>query len=154
LNILNYKGKLEKEIKTILPKPEKMQKRDLDQWKEMRKKMYLERKPDLYNRFGRLIEKYDKSVHKKKPDISFLEITPDGNILIGVPKTSNYWLLDHNRRLITQVSPRGWKLRITEHFIVFTTYSKDENIVIQCMPRKGSEEQDLQRLSKIKSLES
>ena len=154
LKLLNFNGEEAGQIETKLPEPEKVKQKDFDNWRKRQIKLMKERDSEWYGQFGRVIEKYDKSVHKKKPNISSLEITPDGNILIGVPKTANYWLLDYNGRLITRVSPRGWRFRITKFFIFFITQGKDGNYLVQCMPRKGSEEQDLQRLSKVKSLES
>jgi hypothetical protein len=136
LHVYDYKGKLIKEIAIPLPEPHKVTKRDLDEWKERIK----ENIPDKiwYNQFGRVIEKYKKSIYEKIPNLSSLSLTPEGNILI-----SGSWLLDEEGKTLVHIGTEAYGIRITPSFLFLVSRDEEENTLIHRLKRKGSEEEDL-----------
>jgi hypothetical protein len=70
LQVLDYDGKLIREIRTPLPAPEKVTREDLDCWRERRKENIGDQM--WYKRFGTVIEKYKKSIYDMKPNLSGL----------------------------------------------------------------------------------
>ncbi len=151
LKVYDYKGKLIKEIDTPLSEPEKVTKNDLDEWREERKRGF--RDKAWYNRFGRVIEKYKKSIYEKRPNLDRIFLTPDGNILISgllddeVQKI-NHWLLDENGKIVAKIRTEFPILEISKHFIFYRTTDEEENILINCLKRTGTEKEDLLRLEK------
>lgn len=151
LKVYDYKGKLIKEIDTPLPGPEKITKNDLNEWREERKRGF--RNKAWYNRFGTVIEKYKKSIYKKRPNLDRISLTPDGNILISGlwdddAQKRNYWLLDENGRTIAKIGSEFSYLVISKHFIFYRTTDEEENILIHGLKRMGTEKEDLLRLEK------
>ncbi|MEW5901094.1 MAG: hypothetical protein AB1715_06495, partial [Acidobacteriota bacterium] len=105
-------GKLVRLIATELPESEKVRDKDLDRWREEKKRFLREINPDWYNRFGSVIEKYTKSIHKLKPRIAGLQATPEGNILVaGVADEksgeADYSLLDRTGKTLARVNVRA-----------------------------------------------
>lgn len=151
LKVYDYEGKLIKEIDTPLSEPEKVTKNDLDEWRRIRKESV--RDKQWYNRFGTVIEKYKKSIYEKRPNLIGISLTPDGNIFISglwddeVQKI-NYWLLDENGDTITKISTRYFDLEISKHFVFYRTRDEEENILVLCLKRTGTEKEDLLRLEK------
>jgi len=47
----------------------------------------------------------------------------------------------------------GAGIRITENFIFFTTLDEDENDLVHCVKRKGSEKEDFLRIKKFETLD-
>lgn len=148
--VYDYQGKLVREIATDLPKPEKVTGKDLNAWRKSREEMMMVRNPDWYNRFGRVIDKYKKSLYDK-PNLDEFTLTPDGNILVAGPTDyeeteGNYWLLDENGKTQAHIKTSVFGLRISEHFIFFYTTDEDMNIFLHCVKRKGSEKEDFLRI--------
>ena len=151
LKIYDYNGKFIREIVTTLPEPDKVTGKDLNVWRKRREELMTGRDKYWYDRWGKVIEKYKKSIYEKKPNLSGISLTPDGNILITGPsgyeeRKINYWLLENNGKTLTRISLEGWGLRISEHFIFFMTSDEDENILVHCIKRKGTEKEDLSRI--------
>jgi len=151
LQVVGYDGKLIKEIKTPLPYPEKVTKKDLDGWRERRKENIGDQM--WYNRFGTVIEKYKRSVHDVKPNLSGLFQTPEGNILIsgtteeGVEDVE-YWLLNNEGKALVQGLTGSLGLRITRNFVFYGMRDEEENYSLYALKRKGPEVQDLKRILK------
>lgn len=97
--------------------------------------------------FPRVVEKYKKSIYDKKPNLSGISPTPDGNILVSGPwsedEKTEYWLIDENGKTIALVSLDCEMLRVTEHFIFFSTTDEEGNYLIHCLKRSETESRDL-----------
>lgn len=146
LYVYDYEGKLITEIKTPLPEPNKITQRELDDWRERRKESIMDK--IWYNRFGRVIEKYKKSIYEKIPNLGGLSLTPEGNILISgrlgdEDEERDYWLIDEEGKTLAHTRTDAYGIRISPHFIFFVSMDEEENISIHRLKRKGSEEEDL-----------
>jgi hypothetical protein len=151
--VYDYKGKLIREIETELPKPQKVTNKDLNAWRKRREESFADRDPSWYNRFGRVIEKYKKSLYDK-PNMDGISSTPDGNILVEGSEDfeeteENYWLLDDNGKILAQMKIAGSWLRIDKNFILFHTSDEDGNILVHCLKRQGSEKDDFLRIKEL-----
>jgi len=154
LKVYNYDGELIREIETTLPEPERVTKKDINAWRERRKELLTERDKYWYSRWGKVIEKYKKSLYEKRPNLSGISITPAGNLLISGTRSyeeeeTNYWLFEENGKTLAQISLDGWRLRISEHFIFFMTSDEDENILAYCLRRTGKEKEDFLRIKDL-----
>ncbi len=150
LKVIDYEGKLMGEIETPLPEPEKVTNKDLERWKERRKESF--RDKTWYNRFGRVIEKYKKSIHEKRPNLSGIAFTPEGNILISgrwsdEEQSIGYWLLDEEGNSLAQITIEARNLRISRHYIFYGTTDEEGNILVHCLKRGGSEKEDFLRIA-------
>jgi len=148
LKVYDFKGILVKEIDTPLFEPEKVTKNDLDEWRRIRKESI--RDKQWYNRFGTVIEKYKKSIYEKRPNLEGISLTPDGNIFISglwddEEHKRDYWLLDENGKTVAKISTQYFGLDISKHFIFYRTRDEEENILINCLKRTGTEKEDLLR---------
>ena len=151
LKVYNYEGALIGEVKTTLPKPEKVKNRDLNEWRKLRKEAV--RDQTWFNRFGRVIEKYKKSIYDKKPILSSISFTPDQNLLVSSPwseeRGTDYWLLDDKGRTLTQINLESGWLNISKHFVSLTAEDELGNVRVICIRRGGSESDDLQRVEDL-----
>ena len=153
LEVYDYQGKLIREIKTALPAAEKATSKDLNAWRKLREEYMIVRNPDWYNRFGRVIKKYKKSLYDKS-NLDGISSTPDGKILIEGAEDfeeteENYWLLDGNGKTLAQMKISGSWLRIDKNFIFFHTSDEDGNILVHCVKRQGSEKDDFLRIKEL-----
>jgi len=149
LQVLDFDGKLIREIKTPLPAPEKVTGKDLDSWRERRKENFEDKM--WYTRFGTVIEKYKKSIYDVKPNLSGLSRTPEGNILIsGATEEGeeyrHYWLLDEEGKALAKGMTRSFGLRITPEFVFFGTRDEEGSYSLYALKRKGTEDQDFKRI--------
>lgn len=149
LYVYDYEGKLITEIKTPLPEPNKITQRELDDWRERRKESITDK--IWYNQFGRVIEKYKKSIYEKIPNLSGLSLTPERNILISgrladEDEERDYWFIDEGGKTLAHTRTDAYGIRISPHFIFFALRDETENIYIHRLKRKGSEEEDLLRI--------
>jgi hypothetical protein len=146
LRVYDYDGNLLEEIKSPLPEPKKVMKRDLDQWRRRRKEDAGDK--DWYQRFGTVIEKYKKSIFEWKPNIDELSLTPDGNFLIA-GETENrdlptdYWLLDKTGKSLVRGSTQAEELHITRDFLFYGMRDEVGSFQFYAQKRAGSEIQDL-----------
>jgi len=154
LDIYNFKGKICGQIKTPLPKPQPVTTKDLENWKEF-KKNRLDK--NWFNRFGKVIYKYTNSIYEFKPNLEELSSTPANHLFIeGIMNESSqltpYWLLNTKGEILKkiEISSPIYKLKISEHFIFASTRDEDENLMILCFKRKGSEAEDLEQVSQYK----
>ena len=151
LQVYNYQGKLIKEIQTPLPEPEKVTRKDLNMWRERRKEAYASRNPDWWNRFGKVIDNYKKSIYKEHPNLSGIALTPQGNILISSRwdeenNRSLYWLLDESGETKAEVTSTAGGVSISKSFIFFRKADEDGIITVYAQKRTGSEKEDLLKL--------
>ena len=149
LYVYDYEGNLITEIKIPLPEPNKITQKELDDWRERRKESITDK--IWYNQFGRVIEKYNKSIYEKIPNLSGLSLTPERNILISgrladEEEERDYWLLDEEGKILAHIRTDVYGIRISPHFIFFASRDEDGNILIQRLKRKGSEQEDLLRI--------
>ena len=82
-----------------------------------------------------------------------IEEGPDGNIFISglwddAAQKRNYWLLDENGNALAKIGAEFSYLIISKHFIFYRTTDEEDNILINCLKRTGTEKEDLLRLEK------
>ena len=149
--IYDGSGKITGEIKTPLPEPQPVTPEDLEKWKIN----FIEnfRDKDWFNRFGKVINKYKKSIHEKKPNLNGISATPGGNLLAvgrwdSQKNTQSYRLMDLKGAVIKNMEINGYGLKISEHFVFCIAGDEDENTLVLCLKRKGNEAEDLARLEK------
>ncbi|MDH7511668.1 MAG: hypothetical protein QHH14_01830 [Clostridiales bacterium] len=151
IQVIDYSGKLARKIETSLPKPEKVTGKDLDEWKKQRREMIQSRDPDWWGRFGKVIEKYKKSIYPYKPTIWEINRTPQGNFLIaaridrGQPRRG-YWLMDGDGKQLIKVDTSAWIMGISPHFIFLGEVDEGGIPSIKALERQGREEDDLLNL--------
>jgi len=152
--VYDFEGALIHEIKTMLPEPDKVTGKDLDEWRRMRKKEV--RDESWWSRFGRVVERYKKSIYDKKPILSGLSLTHDGNILISSPRRegekTTYWLIDENGNTLAQIALVSEMLQISKHFIFLRTTDEEGNYQVVCIRRRESESNDLLKLEDMEIL--
>jgi hypothetical protein len=146
MEVYDLSGKLVTTIETKLPKPETVKDKDLDAWREERKRLSRERDPDWYNRFGSVIEKYTSSIYKVKPMISGLSVTPAGNILASgawdpVKAYRTYWLLDETGRILAQMEIAAG-VSLSRSFIFVVIADEESNMRARCLKRSGNDKDD------------
>lgn len=150
-HVYDYEGNLLKEIKSPLPEPEKVTKKDLTQWRRRRKEEA--RDKDWYQRFGTVIEKYKKSIHELKPNLDGLSLTPDGNILVAGETEEgvefvDYWLLDKEGKILVDGQTNTAGLHITRSFLFYGRRDEDGSFQFYVQKREGTETQDLKKFLK------
>jgi len=146
--VYDYEGTLLKEIKSPLPEPEKVKKKDLDLWRKGRKEQA--RDKDWYQRFGTVIDKYKKSIHEFKPNLDGLSLTPDGDILVAGEAEAgvayvDYWLLDKKGKILVHGRTNTAGLHITPNFLFYGIRDEDGSFQFYAQKRAGSETQDLKK---------
>lgn len=151
--VLDYEGNLIREIVTDLPEPDKVNSKDLDAWRTRRKELFMDRNPAWWQRFGSVIEKYKKSLYKK-PNLNTISRTFEGNILVSGPThygepEGDFWLLDDNGKILAQMRLAGFDVSIAENFVFFYSQDEEENILVHCVKRKGSEKEDFLRIKEL-----
>ena len=148
LKLIDLNGKNIGNILTPLPVPEKVTDTDMEKWRKLKKDSFSRRDRTWYNKFGKVVDKYKKSIYKLKPNISEMSLTPSQNILIGGvlksgEKKTNFWLITVKGKIVTSFTARIWGIKITKNFVLFKSSDEDENTVINCFQRKGTEKEDL-----------
>lgn len=154
LRVYDYEGKLTREIKTMLPDPEKVTGKDLDEWRRLRKEAV--RDASWWNRFGKVVEKYRESVYDKKPVLSGISSTPNGNVLISGPsregEKTKYWLVDEKGDTLVELDLSAGMLRISKDFIFFSTIDEEANLQVHALERAETESKDLLRVKDAESI--
>jgi hypothetical protein len=156
--IYDMKGKITGEIKPPVPQPQLVTDKDLEDWRQRTKNRF-RRDEAWFNEFGRVVYKYDKSVHKMKPNINSISSTPGSNLLIAglwnLEKNSRpYWLMDLQGNAIKtiEITAPIYSLMISEHFIFAKFSDEDGNTLILCFKRTGTEADDLARVARLDNL--
>jgi hypothetical protein len=152
LQVLDFEGKLLREIETSLPAPEKVTSSDLTQWRNRHREMMQARDPGWWARFGTVIEKYKKSIYSHKPAIWEIGRTPQGRFLIGSLVDSDrpqrgYWLLGRDGKELVKINTSAWILSLAPDFILIGEVAEDGTASIKALKRQGKEEADLLKLS-------
>jgi hypothetical protein len=153
MKVFELDGRLVRDIETDLPEPEKVISEDLDAWRQRRKDYMMQRNPSWYHEFGRVIEKYTKSLYDK-PNVSTISATPDGNILVACPRdpkagNREYLLVDTNGKTLADVRLNAGSLRISQHFVLFLRSDEEGNILVHRVERTGNETADLLALGTL-----
>ncbi len=154
LHVYDFEGNLVKEISTPLPEPQKVSNSDLKDWKDNYIEMMKSRSPDWFNRFGKVITNYKKSLHDKHPNLSEVSLTPGGNIFItGTRDEDNhvdsYWLLDSSGGELAILRTSAQGVWISQNFIFYGLVNEDYEVTIKAMKRSGIEQEDLQRFERL-----
>ena len=113
--------------------------------------MMRSRNIDWYNRLGKVIEKYKKSIHKVKPNLSGLSFTPEGNILLAgqgnkETRSTEYWLLDEKGQTLTRINTAAMGIKISPHFIFFGTVDEEYIVKTYALKRQGDEASGLKQV--------
>jgi hypothetical protein len=145
--VLDYQGKLLREIQTGLAEPVTVTQSDLDGWKKAREERMMAANPSWYDRFGKVIYKYEKSLYDK-PNMSGMTLTRGGRILVAGPwrfdaGRRDYWLMEGDGKISTTVAVGGWGLDISESYVFYMTSDEEGNTVVHCVRRAGTEKDDL-----------
>jgi hypothetical protein len=155
--IYDMTGKITGEIKTPVPAPLPVTTADLDYWRQDIKSRIKDK--SWFNTFGKVIYKYKESIHRKKPNIGSVSLTPDNNLLIiGVRNPGKlsrpYWLIDLEGNTIktVEIGEPIHYLTISKHFIFAWSTDEDDNTLVLCFKRKGTEAEDLARLARLDNL--
>jgi len=146
-SIYDLSGNKIGELQTPLPEPEKVTSKDLDKWREEKREMLMSRDRSWYETFGKVIDKYKKSIYDKKPNLYDIYSTPEGNILIS-GLYGNYYLIDQKGKLLSSIKYNA-NIKITKNFVLFGKEDEDGVLTIYCIKRKGKEAEDLKRLKDI-----
>ncbi len=151
--VFDYEGNLIREIITELSEPDKVTSRDLDAWRTRREELYRDRNPAWWQRFGSVIEKYKKSLYKK-PNLSTIDRTFEGNILVTGPARygepeRDFWLLDDKGKIMAHIRIAGEVEGISENYVFVHTVDEEEIVLVNCVKRKGSEKEDFLRIKEL-----
>lgn len=142
--IYDFSGNKIGQLSTPLPEPEKVTSKDLEEWRESRKEV-LKRDVAWFERFGKVIDKYKKSIYEKKPNLAGISLTPQDNILIA-GADGTYYLINSKGKLLTSIKPNVSRLKITKSFVLFAKEDEEGSITVYSLKRKGSEAEDLKRV--------
>jgi hypothetical protein len=147
LEAIDLNGKALPEIRTELPKPQKVRGKDLDRWREERKQAMIERNPGWWHRSGNVVEKYTKSIYEFRPLIAGVAATPEGRILVAgawdIDRSArDEWLLDISGKILARLSPAPGGITLTRSFVFVMTSDSLGNVQIKGLKRSGSEVDD------------
>ena len=149
VHIFDNDGNLIKDIPSPFPM-EKVTKKDLDTWKKGWKEIV---DKEWYQRFGKVIDKYKKSIHEFKPNLDGMYLTPEENILVSGTEGedySNYWLLDKKGQILVQGRTNSAGLYITPNFLFYGSRDEDGGYQFFAQKRTDSEMQDLKKFLVMK----
>jgi hypothetical protein len=154
LQVYDFEGNLVKEISTPLPEPRKVTNADLKSWRDSYTEFMQTRSPDWFNRFGKVISNYKKSLHDKHPNLSGLSLTPGGNILVTGAGTEDdtvftYWLLDSEGKELATLKTIARGVTISRSFVFYGTMNEDFEFTVMVLTRTGSEQDDLRKLAEL-----
>jgi len=154
LQVYDFEGNLVEEISTPLPEPRKVTNADLKSWRDGYAEMMRSRNPDWFNRFGKVITNYKKSLHNKHVNLSDLTRTPGVNIFISGPQDDNgavdtYWLLDSSGKELTTLKTTAQGIRVSKNYVFFGLVDEDGVVSVTALKKSGSEQEDLQKLAKL-----
>jgi WD40 repeat protein len=147
IEVYDLGGKRLPDISTDLPEPEKVRDKDLDRWREDRKREVMEINPGWWHQSGSVVEKYSQSLYKFKPLIGGLASTPEGDILVSGSWDSDeasrqYWLLDGSGKILAQLKAAAGRIRLSKNFVFIETSDSDGNVRVSALKRSGSDKDD------------
>lgn len=135
--------------KTSLPEVPPVTNEDIEQWhKEKKARSVKDNGIEFYNKYVKVIEKYQKSIYKSKPIFVEISITPNGNILVrgdstGENNERGYWLIDKAGKVLKEFKSSAESITISPHYVLYIIANEDGDWQVVCSPRKGSETEDL-----------
>jgi hypothetical protein len=150
-------GKKTAEIRTSLPEPQPVNEKDLDDWRRNLKENFRDKR--WFARFGQVVDKYKTSIHKKKPNIDFITLTPGNHLLVEGPGAASnvetpkhYWLLDTSGSTLARGRLKGYGLKVSPNFVFLMVRDEEENSLLLVMKRKTgeSEKDSLLRFTTLK----
>lgn len=153
LAVLDLAGKRTGAISLAVPGPKPVNGGMLDEWREMRRRQFTDRKNELawFERFGRVINSYRKSIYSQVPCFGDFRVTPEGNLLFAdynwlEDKQNVYRLLSgQGKELAVCKTPRV-VLAVSKHFILYKEIDENDDEALMVLPRQGSEMADLLKL--------
>lgn len=153
LKLIDFNGKEIKKISIPVSLPKRVTDDDLDRWRNKLKEIFKIRNKTWYDRYGKVVNKYKKSIYEYKPVLGEMSMTEKGNILIGSStessgKARRFCLLTIDGKMIFSFSKKISDLRVSKHYVFFKTEDEDENVNVNFIRRLGTEQEDLKRLSK------
>ena len=142
LTVLDYSGQTVQEIDTKLPPPEKVTDELLKSWKKDRKEFLLSRNPTWWNRFGRVIEDYDKPL-LDQPVLRRISAAPAGHLLLEGPWNSDteqrtYWLFDQLGTILSTVSTDVSSLHISANYLLYFSANEDGSAAVNAVKWEGN----------------
>jgi hypothetical protein len=153
LRILSVSGELIREVETQLPGPAPVSQKDLQRWRANREERIRSRNPAWWDRFGRVIEEYDKPLYDR-PILRDFSTTPDGHLLVESASQSErggsvYWLLDAKGRILDRGTVAAWGMHFSDHYLLFFTRDEEELPQVHALARSSSEVVDLAKMREI-----
>jgi hypothetical protein len=156
LKVLDLAGKRTGTISLAMPGPKPVSGGMLDEWREMRRRQFTDRTNNMawFDRFGKVIDSYKKSIHTRVPCFGDLRITPEGNLLfedynLQEDRQNVYRLLSgQGKELAVCHTPRAI-LTVSKHFILYKESDENDDETLVALPRQGSEAADLMRLKNV-----
>jgi len=143
LRVLDHTGRLVREIETHLPGPVPVSSQDLGRWRAERKELMASRYPDWWNRYGRVIESYDKPLYDK-PIIERISRTPGGLLLIEGPPDSGsdlsaYRLINARGEILARTTTLARGLHLSAHYVLYFTTDEDGAVSAHAAVRAADE---------------
>jgi hypothetical protein len=150
LAVLDLSGKRITAISLAVPGPRPVSGNMLDAWRKMRRRQFTDRTNKLawFDRFGKVIDSYKKSIYPRVPCFDDLRITPEGNLLLKdynwrEDRQNVYRLLSaQGRELAVCHTPRAI-LAVSKHFILYKEIDENDDETLVALPRQDSEAADL-----------
>jgi hypothetical protein len=150
----DIQGRKTGEIKLQIPQAVDVQKIDIDNWRKRVKLQYKYRDREWFNKFGKVVDDYNKSIYDKKPVFDNFSVTPDGQILLTKNETldksmTKGWILNTEGKILLMFNIKCSGLILSKNYLFFRKSDRDENIFIGLIKRSGTEPDDIQKLSEI-----
>ncbi|MBK6733438.1 MAG: hypothetical protein IPG61_05020 [bacterium] len=143
LRVLDHAGRLVREIETQLPGPVPVSSQELGRWRAEHKELVASRYPDWWNRYGRVIESYDKPLYDK-PIIERISRTPGGLLLIEGPPDSgsalsSYRLINDRGEILARTTTLARGLHLSAHYVLYFTTDEDGAVSAHAAVRAADE---------------
>ena len=143
LHLLDEAGRRVGGIETPLPGPEPVTREQLEAWQAGRRELLLEQNPQWWQRFGRVIEDYDTSLHDR-PALERIDLTPAGNLLVaggwdGESEGIRYWLLGRDGALLVERIVGAWRLHLSANHALYFTSGEDGETLVHALRRPADE---------------
>lgn len=143
LHLLDAEGRRIGGIETPLPDPEPVTREQLGAWQAQRRAFLLERNPQWWQSYGRVIEEYDESLHDK-PALEGIALTPAGNLLVtggpdGESEGVRYWLLKRDGTPLADRVIGALGLHLSKSYALFFTYGEDGETLVHALRRPADE---------------
>jgi len=153
LGVFDFQGHAIDEIDTQLPLPETVSKKDLKNWCQGMKELLESQDSAWWHRFGRVIEKYEKSLFDK-PVFHRISAAPSEHFLVQGPGNTEtdqpaYWLFDRQGTTIATISADVWKLHISPHYLLFFSEHEDGSIAVNAVSWSGPVGESLSFLEEV-----